>query len=1003
MSARFDTPEEAMAEAARRVEFCLRKGRGHLNLAGLGLKELPPDFVRLDGLRYLDLTDNQLTALPEALCDFAELRWLGLNGNRIERLPARFSQLRALERLYLRGNRLQSLPGDFGELANLVELDLCDNRIANLPKSFAKLLDRPKDTATLYYNLDRNPGQVTIVARQGAEALRTYLDQLKEAPPDVFRGKLLLVGEGDVGKSTLLAALRGDAFLENRSTTHGLKMEPLTLQADTGKDEGIPLPPADTGEDIHLRCWDFSGQVELRETHQIFFTAPAIYLLIWNPRCGEHQARLLDWLWLIKHRTEGKAKVLIVATQTADLSAELGQTEEIKRSFGGPDGILMPPFFHKVECNEKHPRGQIGLEELKSILRREITANPAFRQEIPQEWDKAQQELDNDREKKPFMDWGEFERFCQDPARSIPDTRVFARAETRMGRLVWIERDQLARIVILNPDWLSKAIGFVLHNSHESTGEQPARGILSKEEMFRIWADPKALDERSRPEQGYPSEVFGTFLALMEAFDLSNPIRGPKVAAWHIIPNRLSPERPPAWDEGWNPDAACLRRRVDLRGCDNLPLNDWLASSFFYRLMVRLHPDAQGRDDYTRAAHWRYGFRLDHAYFGSGRLYRKDASIYFESVGVNPAALWWRVDLAIRQLAQDLSDDFSYSIDLGVLVPCGAGCTRSTADRWYFDEKKIAKLVNSSDSGVSTRIACGRNDCDRDFNVRELWEGLRPRPAVSLESLDAKLDDLGAGIGKLRDDAHAIRERTTSLLEGYATLADSLKQRFDALERQADSRKLTDAIRGELESIQSTIKDGFQRLLSTLDEPSRRGPCLFLIRPDATPLPDPRALLKKRFRLYLLCERNLSPVAMMKGTVGKGMFKCSIDREWWRLASPYLRGVMRLLAVFGLASRLVDDHSGIEDIAAASALAGQTAKLLEQTLNSGDMRAALTSEPSRDATGWTLNWLHSLLTKLTGQEDLTKADLGLVRVLDKVPGRYRWVHPTQADYYTSDR
>jgi hypothetical protein len=138
-------------EAAKRIAFCLRKGRDHLNLAGLGLTELPPDFVKLTGLRYLDLTGNQLTTLPDEVCTFTELRWLGLNFNRLSTLPADIGKLKNLERLYVRGNQLENLPETFGGLIALVELDLHENRVSALDGQWHQL------EALTYIVLTGNP------------------------------------------------------------------------------------------------------------------------------------------------------------------------------------------------------------------------------------------------------------------------------------------------------------------------------------------------------------------------------------------------------------------------------------------------------------------------------------------------------------------------------------------------------------------------------------------------------------------------------------------------------------------------------------------------------------------------------------------------------------------------------------------------------------------------------------------------------------------------------
>lgn len=51
---------------------------------------------------------------------------------------------------------------------------------------------------------------------------------------------------------------------------------------------GIELAPVELSgagrPTMTLNAWDFGGQREYRSTHQIFFTAPALYLVVWKPR-----------------------------------------------------------------------------------------------------------------------------------------------------------------------------------------------------------------------------------------------------------------------------------------------------------------------------------------------------------------------------------------------------------------------------------------------------------------------------------------------------------------------------------------------------------------------------------------------------------------------------------------------------------------------------------------------------------------------------------------------
>ena len=134
--------------------------------------------------------------------------------------------------------------------------------------------------------------------------MAVYLRSLRDGIAQ-YEAKVLLIGEGNVGKTSLSAALRGDAFVEGRPFTHGIEIQPLVLRHP------------DAGEDMTIRVWDFGGQEVYRITHQFFFSQRALYLLVWKPREGQEQNEVEGWLRRIRLRVGPDAQVLIVATHCA--------------------------------------------------------------------------------------------------------------------------------------------------------------------------------------------------------------------------------------------------------------------------------------------------------------------------------------------------------------------------------------------------------------------------------------------------------------------------------------------------------------------------------------------------------------------------------------------------------------------------------------------------------------------------------------------------------------
>ncbi len=104
------------------------------------------------------------------------------------------------------------------------------DQLVDLPQSIARL--RNIETLNLGDSTDGiNPLNPELAAayEEGIEAVKRYLRAKEEAQVVLNEAKLILIGEGEVGKSCLLSALRGDEWVEKRDTTHGIEIKPVEV------------------------------------------------------------------------------------------------------------------------------------------------------------------------------------------------------------------------------------------------------------------------------------------------------------------------------------------------------------------------------------------------------------------------------------------------------------------------------------------------------------------------------------------------------------------------------------------------------------------------------------------------------------------------------------------------------------------------------------------------------------------------------------------------------
>ncbi|MDA1313910.1 MAG: leucine-rich repeat domain-containing protein [Acidobacteria bacterium] len=466
-----------------------------LDLRSNQLTTLPPEIGQLVNLQSLNLQSlnlqsNQLTTLPPEIGQLVNLQSLDLMSNQLATLPPEIGQLLSLQSLYLYGNQLSTLPPEIGQLVNLQSLNLQSNQLTTLPPEFGQLVNLKS------LDLSGNPlPQPYISAIEGGiESLFTYLRTLNRAVPQ-YEAKLLLVGEGNVGKTSLVEAMLGHEFVENRKTTHGINLKPL----------GIAHPDPKISDGISLNTWDFGGQEVYRVTHQFFFSRRSLYVLVWWPREGPEAGDIEGWLQRIKLRVPD-ARVMIVATHADQPRHGELDYPDLKSRFGD---MLCGNFAVDSESGK-------GVGELIEAIAREAAALPQMGEQIAPDWIAARDAALELAEKEPQITRSRFEAIAHESgiSKEAPkEIDVLLDLLHDLGRIVYYgDDDGLRDTVVIKPEWLTKAIGYVLEDGPTREGS----GELQHQDLKRIWHG------HGREEwEIYDPQCHPFFLRLMEKFDIS--------------------------------------------------------------------------------------------------------------------------------------------------------------------------------------------------------------------------------------------------------------------------------------------------------------------------------------------------------------------------------------------------------------------------------------------------------------------------------------------------
>jgi internalin A len=269
------SPEQAYAEALKRIRHARETNAEVLELDDLPMKEIPEELGKLIKLTKLDLSwCTKLKSFKplRTLINLTDLSLFGCFGlTSVE--PLR--DLRNLTNLVLIGCYQLTNVEPLRDLHNLTNLDLsrCKNfslrdlesLFPTLEKLFldqAECTDFPRELCGGY-------------GENGLPAVRAYFADLGQDPDPDAEVKVYVLGNGRVGKTKLTRRLRGlDYGDAHENTTHGVRLYEHQVTI-----EGVPYP-------VRLNLWDFGGQDIYHASHSLFLRGPAVFLLLW---CPEHE------------------------------------------------------------------------------------------------------------------------------------------------------------------------------------------------------------------------------------------------------------------------------------------------------------------------------------------------------------------------------------------------------------------------------------------------------------------------------------------------------------------------------------------------------------------------------------------------------------------------------------------------------------------------------------------------------------------------------------------
>jgi internalin A len=579
-----------------------------LDLSHNQLTSVPSELGQLANLSELDLSHNQLTSVPSELGQLANLSALYLSHNQLTSVPSELGQLANLSELYLSHNQLTSVPSELGQLANLSELYLFHNQLTSVPPELGQLAN----LSALYLHDNDQLGLSNEIlgptwkqVNRGATAanpqdiLNYYLKLLADRTP-LNEAKLILVGFGAVGKTSLVNRLLHDKFDPHSAKTEGIQITQWPLRLNHA-------------EDITLHVWDFGGQEIMHSTHQFFLTERSLYLLVLNGRQGHEDEDADYWLELVQS-FGGGSPVIVVLNKIHEHPFDVNR------------GALQQKFpnirkFIPTDCET-----ETGLAELRAAIEQETNALEHLRDPFPKSWvaikDRLAQMADN------YISFEQYRQFCQhdgEADRSAQDSLAVHLHSLGIA-LNYKDDPRLRDTHVLNPHWVTNGI-YTLLNAPELADR---KGELAATCLDRL------LDASH-----YPPERHGFLLDLMRKFELC--FRFEEDDGRFLIPDLLDKQQPEA-AKSFDPHQ-CLNFRYQY------PI---LPEGLLPRFIVRTHVLS---NDQLR---WRTGVIL--TFEGNRALVKADRSDRTVTISVDgPVASRRRLLAVIRSDFERIHRSFKFT------------------------------------------------------------------------------------------------------------------------------------------------------------------------------------------------------------------------------------------------------------------------------------------------------------------------------------------------------
>ena len=424
-----------------------------LDLANNRITEIK-GLEQLTQLQELDLADNQITEI-KGLEQLTQLQELYLYGNQITEIKG-LEQLTQLDAINLRNNPITNLQP-------LLNFDLCF--IFNVENSRLPMLEN----GITITGCDQITNPPLEIAKQGDKAIRRYFSRIeKEGEDYIYEAKLILVGQGNSGKTSLQKRLLNEKSQLPKKEKHTRGIEVVDFEFDTGQMAHI---------------WDFGGQVVYYPVHRFFITKNAVFVLLASTR--EHNHNFDYWIPTI-YQFGGQSPIIIGQTCHDGLTIPWNDLGVYLSNSNFNIIKITPKVYHEIDLTHKNR----GLNEIRKCIVERIKELSHFGRGVPKSWSTVRNALLEKSKSNPCISFESFANLCKElepvylnKEEDIKDCCQFFHD---IGVVLWYsDIEELKDWVVLQPKWAMNAVYKIIDDKEISINN----GLVHKSDFERLWIE----------------------------------------------------------------------------------------------------------------------------------------------------------------------------------------------------------------------------------------------------------------------------------------------------------------------------------------------------------------------------------------------------------------------------------------------------------------------------------------------------------------------------------